>query len=344
MHIGKVVFAASALALASLTAGAPPAAAEDFYKDKTVTVQVPSGSGGTYHVYCQIVAGQIGRHIPGKPQVIIQNLPGAGGAKSASYMMNAAPKDGSYIAMIAPGNLTTPLVRKVKFDARKFQWLGSVAARPFSLAVWHTVPVKTWEDMKKTEVTMGTSGTGSAGYVIPAFVNAALGTRIRIITGYKSGGETNLAMERGEIHGRGNFYSGFTGVRPDWITDKKIRFILGIGPRHPELKAVPHLRDLLKPGSEMAKVYDLIELNFNVGQAFYTPPGVAADQVGVLRKAFAGMLADPALVKEIEKRRVEFQPKDWKAVQRQIDDGFISAEPAVVKRLKAVMGIKESKT
>ena len=342
MSVRTWKIAAAAIAAAALTAGGTPAAADDYYKGKTVTVQVPSGSGGTYHVYCQIVAGQIGKHIPGAPQVIIQNLPGAGGAKSASYMANAAPKDGSYIAMVAPGSITVPLVREVKYDAREFQWLGSVAARAYTLAFWHTVPVKTIADLKKAETTVGTAGVGAAGYVIPSFINNAFGTRMKIITGYKSGGETNLAIERGEVQGRGNFYSGFTGVRPDWITDRKIRFLLAIGPRNPALKGVPHVREVLKSGSEEAKVYDLIELNFNVGQAFYTPPGVASDQVGVLRKAFAAMLADPALVKEIEKRRVEFQPKDWKAVQRQINEGFKSAEPAVVKRLKAVMGIKKS--
>jgi tripartite-type tricarboxylate transporter receptor subunit TctC len=333
-------YAAPVLAIASLTA-ALPALAEDYYQGKTVTVQVPSGSGGTYHVYCQIVAGQIGKHIPGAPQVIIQNLPGAGGAKSASYMANAAPKDGSYIAMVAPGSSTIPLVRDVKYDVRKFQWLGSVAARAYTLAFWHTVPVSTIDDLKKSEFTVGTAGVGAAGYVIPSFINNAFGTKMKIITGYKSGGETNLAIERGEVQGRGNFYSGFTGVRPDWITDRKIRFLLAIGPRNPALKGVPHVRDLLKPGSDEAKVYDLIELNFNVGQAFYAPPGVAAEPVSILRKAFAAMLRDPALVKEIEKRRVEFHPQSWQDVQRQIDEGFKSAEPAVVERLKAVMGTKK---
>ena len=337
MSLRACAYAASALALVSLTAGGLPAAADDYYTGKTVTVQVPSGSGGTYHVYCQLVSRHIGPHIPGNPKVIIQNLPGAGGAKSAAYMMNVAPKNGTYIAMIAPGVITDPLIRRHKFDARKFQWLGSVAARPFSLAVWHTVPIKTIEDLKKTPITMGTNGVASAGYIVPAFVNAALGTKIRIITGYKSGGETNLAIERGEVQGRGNYYSGFTGVRPDWITQHKIRFVLGIGPRHPALKDVPHLRDLLKPGSMIAKVYGLIELNFNVGQAFYTAPGVPAEQVAILRKAFGDMLADPALPKEIERRRVEFEPQSWQQVTDQIDQAFKTAKPDVVKRLKQIV-------
>lgn len=334
--------AALAAAFALIALGGTTSVAADYYKGKTVTVQVPSGSGGTYHVYCQLVSRHIGRHIPGSPKVIIQNLPGAGGAKSASYMMNAAPKDGSYIAMAAPGIITDPLIRKHKFDARKFQWLGSVAARAFSLAVWHTVPVKSIDDLKKTQVVFGTNGTASAGYIVPVFVNTVLGTKIKVITGYKSGGQTNLAMERGEVQGRGNYYSGFTGVRPEWITEKKITFLLGIGPKHPALAGVPHLRELIKPGSMEAKMYDLIELNFNVGQAFYTSPGVAASPVAILRKAFSDMLADPELKKDIDRRRVEYQPQNAAEVEAEINRGFKSAEPEVVKRLRSILTGKRS--
>jgi tripartite-type tricarboxylate transporter receptor subunit TctC len=336
--------AAFALAVTAVLAAAGTAQSADPYAGKTVTVQVPSGSGGTYHVYCQLVAAHLGRHIPGSPRVIIQNLPGAGGAKSASYMMNVAPKNGSFIAMIAPGVITDPLIRKHKFDARKFAWLGSVAARPFSLALWHTAPFKNIDDMKKNVSTIGTNGFASAGYVIPAFVNAALGTKMKIITGYKSGGETNLAIERGEVQGRGNYYSGFTGVRPEWITEKKLTFMLGIGPRHPALKGVPHLRDLLKPGSMEAKMYDLIELNFNVGQAFYARPGVEKNKLAILRTAFAAMLVDPALIKDIARRRVEYQPQSAAEVARLVDEGFKSAEPAVVKRLQEVLTRRKGKS
>ena len=336
--------ATAALAVASVMAVGIDAAAENFFEGKTVTVQVPSGSGGTYHVYCQIVAGQIGKHIPGNPKVIIQNLPGAGGSKSASYMMNVAPKNGTYIAMIAPGVITDPLIRKHKYDARQFGWLGSVAARPFSIAFWHAAPFKSIDDMKKAVSTIGTNGTASAGYIVPAFVNAALGTKMKIITGYKSGGETNLAIERGEVQGRGNYYSGFTGVRPDWIKDNKLVFVLGIGPRHPRLKGVPHLRELLKPGSIEAKMYDIIELNFNVGQAFYAPPDTDKAGLATLRKAFAAMLADPALAREIDRRRVEFQPQNAEEVERKVIEGFKSAEPKVVKRLQAIIRGGKKKT
>jgi tripartite-type tricarboxylate transporter receptor subunit TctC len=120
-----------------------PVAAAPYFEGKTIIVQVPSGSGGTYHVYCQIVQRNIGRHIPGQPKTVIQNRPGGGGAKSAAYMAKVAPKNGSVIAMIAPGTITTPLVRNVKFNARKFNWLGAVAARSSGIWMWHTSGITT---------------------------------------------------------------------------------------------------------------------------------------------------------------------------------------------------------
>lgn len=334
----RLVLTAAPVALAA--ALAPSAAADpvaDFYRGKTVVVQVPSGSGGTYHVYCQIVVNHIGQFIPGRPKVVIQNKPGAGGATSAAYMASAAPKDGTYIAMIAPGNITTPLIRKRKFDARQFYWLGSLAARGSGIAMWHTVPVKTLDDLKRIPVTIGTTGYTSAGSVFPLLANATLGTKMRLVVGYKGGGAINLAVERGEVNGRWNYYSGFTGVRPEWITGRKIRFVLQFGPRNPALKGVPHMEELLKPGTDERRMYDVLALDLNVGQGFYAPPGVPAERAAALRRAFAAMVADPATREDVEKRRIEWSPKSAAQIEQEIAKGFAAATPAVVKRLKEVL-------
>ncbi len=188
------------------------------FKDRTVKVIVPSGSGGTYHVYCQIVQRNIGRHIPGKPKTIIQNMSGAGGVKSANYMYNVAPKDGSVLAMLNPGASMVPLLRKgqkaIRFKTRDLNWLGTASVRTYTIAFWHKSPIKTVEDLKKRQAIMVTSGRSSMSYLIPHFINAVAGTKMKIILGYKGGGAMNMALERGEGEGRGNFYSGFTGVRP----------------------------------------------------------------------------------------------------------------------------------
>jgi tripartite-type tricarboxylate transporter receptor subunit TctC len=327
---------AAALALAS------PAAAAPYFAKKTITIQVPSGSGGTYHVYCQTVQRLITKYIPGKPKSIIQNRPGAGGAKSAAYMMTVAPKNGTLIAMIAPGTITTPLVRKVKFDARKFEWLGSLAARSNAVWAWHTSKFRTLADIKKNRIRLATSGFASAGSVFPRLLNDLIGTKIKLIYGYKGGGAINLAVERGEAEGRWNFRSGFTGVRPTWLPEKKVIPLIAMGPRDPKLKGVPHLRDQLKPGSVEQKLYDLLAMNLEVGQAFYVPPGTPKNVVAILKKAFADMVADPATLKEILKRRIEFSPKTAAEVVAEIDKGFAGATPAVLKRLRAIYTKKKS--
>jgi tripartite-type tricarboxylate transporter receptor subunit TctC len=318
-------------------------AAEPFFKDKTVTVVVPVGPGGTYHVYAQILARHLTRHVPGNPTVIVQNRPGGGGATSAAYMANVAPKDGTVIGKIVPGMLTHPLVRDTGYDATRFQYLGAIAARDFSIAVWHESPAKTWEDLKKHEITFGATGRAASSYVVPAFINGVLGTKIKIVTGYGSGGDLNIAMERGETQGRGNFYSGFSSVRPDWIKDRKIRFLLTMGPKNPALAGVPRVRDLLKPGSMEMKTFDLLEASFNLGQAFYLPEGAPADRVEVMRKAFWATMMDPKLKAECEQRRVDYGPVSAEDLRRVVTEGMEPArDPEVVKKFRTLMGAKES--
>jgi len=329
-------FVAFVATVAPLAIMAGPVAADDYFAGKSVTVQVPSGSGGTYHVYCQIVQRNLGRFIPGKPEMLIQNQPGSGGAKSASYMANAAPKNGTYIAMIAPGTLTVPLWRKVKYDGRKFAWLGAPAARSGALWVWHTHGIKTLDDLRKREVTIASTGFAAASSVWPRMMNRFLGTKMKIIYGYKGGGALNLAVERGETMGRWNYYSGFTGVRPTWLPEKKVIPILAMGPRGAELANVPYFRDGLKNGSVQQRVYDVINMNFEVGQAFYAPPGVPQHVHAILKTAFDAMLADPKTKENIEKRRIEFSPKTAEEIEKLIADGFAAATPDVVKEIRAI--------
>jgi tripartite-type tricarboxylate transporter receptor subunit TctC len=326
--------------LVLLAAVSTPAAGDEaFFKDNTVAIIVPVGPGGTYHVYAQIVARHLANHIPGNPNVIVQNRPGAGGATSAAYVAHAAPKDGTVIGKIVPGMLTDPLMRDVRYDATRFQYLGAIAARDFSLAVWHTAPVKSWEDMKETEVTFGATGRGASTAVIPQFVNGVLGTKMKIITGYGSGGDINLAIERGEVQGRGNFYSGYTGVRPDWIEQNKLRFLLTLGPEQPALAGVPRVRDLLEPGSMEARVFGMLDASFNMGQAFYLAPDVPKGRVETLQKAFWDAMMDPALKAEAEQRRVDYGPISAADLRRIVDEGMEPAkDPEVVKKFRELMG------
>lgn len=343
MRLKNVTRAGSALfALVGLATLPATVHAADFYDGRTLTVVVPSGSGGTYHVYCQLVARNIGRHIPGKPNAIVQNRPGAGGTKAARYMVTAAPKDGTFIAMINPGSIMLPLLREgTGFDTRKMLWLGSMSARTYTVATFGDAPAKNLAQARKTEVIMGTTGKASTSYLIPAFINKTVGTKFKIITGYKGGGAINLAMERGEIQGRGNFYSGYTGVRPHWLREGKLNFLFTLGPTRPEVKDIPRLRDAMDTPLKR-EMLDILEVSFFVGQAFFAPPGTPAKQVQILRKAFADMVKDPRTHADAKKRGVPMNTRTYQQVQTAIDKGFRSTSKSALT-LRKMLGFDKKR-
>lgn len=332
--------ALTALTAASLITSVPTAAkadaVADFYAGKTLTMVVPSGSGGTFHIYAQIAARHLGRHIPGNPTIITQNRPGAGGVKAASYMANAAPKDGTVIAEINPGSIIVPLLRKVKFDPRKFNWLGTLTVRTYTIASWHDSPIDSLDKLKKNKLVVGASGVGSLNFQMPTFLNMAAGTKFEVIRGYKGGGAINLAMERNEVKGRFNFYSGYTGAKPDWLKDNKIQFIATMGPSRDEVKDLPRMRDHIT-GEMNQKMYSLLAVGLDIGQSFYIPEGVPADRVAALRTAFSKMLTDPVMLADAAKRRLPINSRDAAHVENVIDKAF-NVDPAVPKELAKVLG------
>lgn len=202
--------------------------------------------------------------------------------------------------------------------------------------MWHTHGITTLKQLKEQQTTIATTGFASGGSVIPRLVNALVGTKMKLIYGYKGGGALNVAVERKETQGRWNFRSGFSGVRPTWLPQKKVIPIIATGPRDPELKGVPHLRDLLKEGSVEQKVYDVIGMNFEVGQAFYVPPGTPQNVVKILRTAFDKMLADPVMIADIKKRRIEYSPKSATQIVAEIKKGFDALSPEVLQGMKAI--------
>ncbi len=333
----KKTFTATAIAASAAFAATAFAGGHgNIFEGKTLTVQVPSGSGGSYHIYCQLVQRNLGDYIPGKPKMLIQNMPGAGGAKSAAFMANAAPKTGEVIAMVAPGVVTTPLVRKVRFDASKFEWLGAPAARAAGIFYWHTTGVTKLQQILDKETSIASSGFASTGSIFPKLVNVTLGAKMKIITGYKGGGAMNLSIEKGETMGRNNFLSGFLGARPTWLPEKKIIPIIMYGPKSDSkyVQGVPHLGDLLKPGTLNQKMYTVLNTNFDVGQAFYVPPGAPKNVVSTLEKAFVKMMFDPKFKERVLKRRVEHAPVTAAEIRKAIKRGLAAEPPVVFKSLK----------
>jgi len=329
------IFAITATAIAALSG---TAAADDFFKDRTVRIIVPSGSGGTYHLYCQILSRHLGRHLGGgTASVITQNMPGAGGVKAARYMLNAAPKDGSYIAMINPGSIALPGLRKnVGFETLKMDWLGSMSGRAYTVGVYHESGIKTVEDARKREVIMGTTGKASTSYLIPAFMNKTVGTKFKIITGYKGGGAINLAIQKREIEGRGNFYTGYLGVWPEAVRDKQITFLARLGPERPDIQHIPKLRDMLKSDLHR-EMLDILEVSFNVGQAFYAPNDLPAGRLETLRAAFLATVKDPKTVEEAAKRHLPMRYQTHQEVLAAIEDVF-KRPPQAFQTLAKMLG------
>lgn len=333
----------AAVALVAAVACANPAAADDladFYHGKTLTVTVPATAGGSFHLYGLIVAQHIGKFIPGQPSAVVQNRPGAGGVTMNNYFMANAPKDGTIIGEINAGTVTMPLMRPLHFDARKFEWLGSVAVRTYVGAVWHTVKADTIEKMQNTEVIFGSAGTGALNYQVPALMNVVLHTKYRIITGYGGGGDLNLAMERGETQARGNYYTGFVATNGDWIRDKKLKFFFVMGPMLPELKGVPRLKDKIT-SEEGRQMLSLVETGVDVGQAFFLPPGTVPARVAALRAAFTKMLKDPAFLADAEKRKLDVIPRSHQEIEQVIAEAY-KTPPAVAKKVAIALGFDKS--
>lgn len=312
----RYIPAAGLAACLAVSAAALAQSGADFYKGKTVQVIAPSGAGGSVYQYALTVSNHLGRNIPGAPTSIVQARPGGGGVTAANYVTKAGAKDGTVVAELHPSSLLAPLTGKgADFDPRKFQWLGSVAVRTYVGAVWHTVNVRTLEDMKDKEHVWGGSGVASASWQYPMFLAHLTGARLRVIPGYKSGGETNLAMERGEVEGRGNYYEGFLTTNPDWIRDKKVKFVFKLGPDHPDLKDVP-------AGSQYAKtprqqqMLRMLEAPLDIGQAFYVAPEVPKERVAALREGFKKMLADPQFIAETQKIQLYVNPRGPDEIER----------------------------
>ena len=255
----------------------------DFYRGKTVNVLIGVGVGGEYDLQARLVARHIGKHIPGNPNVVAQNMTGAGGINMANHLYNTAARDGTFIGMMGNNFPATQAVggKSVKFDAGKFQWLGTIAPVVETMAVWHTTGVKTIDDLRKRETVAGASGRGAITYFYPAMMNEFLGTKFKIVTGYPGGNQINLAMERGEVEARNNTWSSWKATRAAWLKDKQITVVAQAGPRAPDLDA-PSVEELARTPDDRL-IIELIVSGTQLGRPLATTPDVPADRLSALR-------------------------------------------------------------
>ena len=325
------------IALLGLGAPAQAQSVADFYKGKNVSIVVSTSTGGGYDAMARAISRHIGKHIPGNPTVLVRNMPGAGGITAVNWLFNAAEKDGTILGLVQNGTPLEPLfgTKEARYDAPKFNWLGTPSIEVSMVLLWHTVPVNTVEELKTKETNMGASGANSTPAFYTRLLNAVLGTKMKLINGYPGQNDAFLAMERGELDGYPSvFYSALTSTRPNWLRDKQAKAIVQYGPeRLKELPDVPFAPDLLT--NEDDKL--LMQAAFApqaLGRPLLMPPGVAADRVAAMRKALADTFTDPEFQAEAEKAGLIVNaPKTGEQLQEVIAKAY--ATPSrVVERLQ----------
>jgi tripartite-type tricarboxylate transporter receptor subunit TctC len=335
-----------ALAAASLAVAIGAAAAQEgierFYRGKQIELIIGSDVGGGYDTYSRVLARHLSKHVPGRPNVVAKNLPGAGSQKAAAYLYNVAPKDGTSIAALFSGALVDPLIGAKKgptqFDARKFVYLGSANREVSVCIVGKASPVKTLRDAKRTEILIGSSAAGGSTRDFPLADNSLLSTKFRLVAGYPGTREIGLALERNEVNGIcGIYYSSLTSQYPDWRETGKVTPILQESlAGHPGLAKdkVPVLADMVKAPDK--RVAELIFGQLVFGRPYVLPPSVPADRVAALRTAFMDALNDPDLLADAAKAKVEIRPVSGDEVQGLIERMY-GAPEAVVEKAKAIL-------
>ena len=293
-----------AVVMALLSSGAAWAARgeDSFYRGKVVTVLVGYSPGGGYDLYARTLARHLGRHIPGNPTVIVQNMPGAGSKVAANYLYNVAPKDGTVFGIFAPTLLLEQIVGApgVQYDASKFSWVGSMSAQTYVALVRGDAPVTRFGDVFRKPLRVGSTGGASLDHVVPSLSNELLGTRFDIIAGYPGSNEVNLAIERGEVHGKFGDWASLRRIIAGWgqegIPAAAVLVQLGLD-KHPELPNVPLIWEFIN-NDRARRVFRAIAAPLSMGRPFAAPPGVPAERLAMLRKAFMDTLNDPQFRQE----------------------------------------------
>jgi tripartite-type tricarboxylate transporter receptor subunit TctC len=310
----------------------------DFYKGRQLTVVVGYGPGGSASFYAQALAHHVGRYLPGHPSVVVQHVPGAGGLLAANNIYNTAPRDGTVLAITGRTVAIEPLIgnSNAKFDGRKFNWIGTANVEYTTCLSWHTSPVKTLQDAMTKVLVVGGTGADATDVVFPKAVNKLVGTKLKIVVGYQSSAEMNLAMERGELEG--NCGLGWTIVKlrkPEWLRQRKINILFQMAVRkHPDLPDVPLISESART-PEDRQVFDFLFAPQEMGRPFFAPPGVPPERVRALRDAFERALKDPAFLAEADKLGLEVQHGGGEAIDRLLERVYATPKE-VIERVKAV--------
>jgi tripartite-type tricarboxylate transporter receptor subunit TctC len=326
------------LTIAAAIASAPgAAAAEDFYKGKTVTIVVGFSPGGGYDTYARTLARHIGDHIAGNPTVIVQNMPGAGSLTAVRYLDATAPKDGTVITTFNPGQITESLTDpgKVKLKFSEYAFVGSIT-RDFRVCyAWGATGIKNWDDLAKAnEFVLGATAPGVGAYVNGAVLRNVFGFKIRQVVGYPGSAEQRLAIERGELHGDCGSWSS---IPPEWIAENKINPLVRFSPvSTPDMpKNIPFAGDLAKT-DEQKRILKIVGAPGELGRPFIMSKQVPQDRLEIIRAAFDATMRDKEFLSDAEKQRLPVYPADGKEAAEIISEIYASPPELVEKAKNAV--------
>lgn len=345
--LGAAVSVAVALAVsltASLTVSVGTGSAQDpFFKGKQIRILMSAGNSGGYSEYARLLSKHMGDHIAGRPAFIVQSMPGAGGLLAANYLYSQAPQDGTTIGLIHSTVPLSPLFgsRGARFDPLKFNWLGSLDRSDGMCTAWFTARVKTWADMLEREFIVGSSGAGSQMDIYPAMLNKLFKTKIKVVGGYKDGGEIFHAMERGEIEGRCSpQLTTIQSTRPQWLSERKITVPILISEKRNALfPDTPAIMEFAKDDFVRAQIALLI-VTQDMDRPLLLPPGVPAERVAELRAALDATVADPAFRANAGRMRLHLDPVSGEDLAKQL--AYAYALPAeVIAAAKETMGVKD---
>jgi tripartite-type tricarboxylate transporter receptor subunit TctC len=325
------------------TAVATPVNAQspaDFYKGRNLDLYIGYSTGGAYDLYARVIGRHMGAHIPGNPTLVPKNLEGAGSLRLANYLYRVAPQDGSAFGTIGRGIAFDPLLigQGDAFDAQKFSWIGSANNEVSVCVALQSSGVTRFDDVLTKPLTIGSTGVGDDTYQFPALMNAELGTKFMIVTGYPGGNDITLALERGEVQGRcGWSWSSIVATRKDWITSKKIVVLVQMSlSKHPDLPDVPLIMDLAKT-PEQRQIFKLIFARQVMGRPFAAPPGVPADRLATLRTAFDETVKDKAFLDDAAKGKFEINPVGGAELDALVKEIY-QTPPQVTKKAAAILG------
>jgi len=282
----------------------------EFYKARQISWILSADAGGGYAAYARALAPYLADHIPGRPNIVIQHLPGGGGLRAMNYLYAVAPRDGATIGLVHSSVPFAPLydIRGAKFDPRPMGWIGSIATSRGVCVAWHTAQIATWQDLLDKEFIVGGSGAGSQMETIPALLNRLFGTRIKVISGYRGGNAIYLAMERGEVQGRcGGLVSSINATRPDWFTAGKVTVPIQVAlSRNPQFPDVPAIVELARD-ERTRQVLQLVLAPEDMDRPILAPPGVPPERLAALRAAFHAAMNDPGFIAEARRQRLDIE-------------------------------------